>query len=308
MFKKQIILILFFFLTSNYVFSNDDVFISVYVDDKIITNIDIKKESGYLKILNPNLEQLETQKIKDIAKKSLINEIIKKEEIKKFLDLTRDNPLEDQMLGNLYNKLNIEQEAFENILSYNKTYTINEVKEKLKVEIFWNDLIYLRYKNQVKIDKNSLLKKIESISNDKVKEYSLIEIIFEKNKDEELKFIINKIKNSISEIGFNNTANIYSISDSSKFGGKIGWIEETSLSKKITDELDDLKIGEYTNTIQLGNNFLILMIDDMKIKKVEINKEDELQKLIKFETTKQLTQFSKIFFNKSKINYRINEN
>jgi len=50
------------------------------------------------------------------------------------------------------------------------------------------------------------------------------------------------------------------------------------------------------------------MIDDMKIKKVEINKEDELQKLIKFETTKQLTQFSKIFFNKSKINYRINEN
>ena len=152
MFKKQIILILFFFLTSNYVFSNDDVFISVYVDDKIITNIDIKKESGYLKILNPNLEQLETQKIKDIAKKSLINEIIKKEEIKKFLDLTRDNPLEDQMLGNLYNKLNIEQEAFENILSYNKTYTINEVKEKLKVEIFWNDLIYLRYKNQVKID------------------------------------------------------------------------------------------------------------------------------------------------------------
>ena len=308
MFKKQIILILFFFLTSNYVFSNDDVFISVYVDDKIITNIDIKKESGYLKILNPNLEQLETQKIKDIAKKSLINEIIKKEEIKKFLDLTRDNPLEDQMLGNLYNKLNIEQEAFENILSYNKSYTINEVKEKLKVEIFWNDLIYLRYKNQVKIDKNSLLKKIESISNDKVKEYSLIEIIFEKNKDEELKFIINKIKNSISEIGFNNTANIYSISDSSKFGGKIGWIEETSLSKKITDELDDLKIGEYTNTIQLGNNFLILMIDDMKIKKVEINKEDELQKLIKFETTKQLTQFSKIFFNKSKINYRINEN
>jgi peptidyl-prolyl cis-trans isomerase SurA len=308
MFKKQIILILFFFLTSNYVFSNDDVFISVYVDDKIITNIDIKKESGYLKILNPNLEQLETQKIKDIAKKSLINEIIKKEEIKKFLDLTRDNPLEDQMLGNLYNKLNIEQEAFENILSYNKTYTINEVKEKLKVEIFWNDLIYLRYKNQVKIDKNSLLKKIESISNDKVKEYSLLEIIFEKNKDEELKFIINKIKNSISEIGFNNTANIYSISDSSKFGGKIGWIEETSLSKKITDELDDLKIGEYTNTIQLGNNFLILMIDDMKIKKVEINKEDELQKLIKFETTKQLTQFSKIFFNKSKINYRINEN
>ncbi len=307
MFKKKIILILFFFFLNNYVLSDDNVFISVYVDNKILTNIDIKKESEYLKILNPKLEELEEKKIKDIAKKSLINEIIKKEEINKFLDLKRNNPLENEMLANLYNKLNVDQITFENILLNKKSYTINEIKEKLKIEIFWNDLIYLRYKNQVKIDENSLLKKIESIPSNDIKEYSLFEIIFEKNKDEELNMLVNKIKNSISEIGFNNTANIYSISDSSKFGGKIGWIEETSLSKKITDELNNIKIGEYTNIIQIGNNFLILMIDDIKIKKININKEDELKKLINFETTKQLTQFSKIFFNKSKINYKIDE-
>ena len=308
MFKKKIILILLFFLTCTHIFSNDDVYISVYVDDKIITNIDIKKESEYLKILNPSLAQLETRKINEIAKKSLINEIIKKEEIKKFLDFERDNPLENQMLENLYQKLNVEQKSFENILLNNKSYTINEVKEKLKIEIFWNDLIYLKYKNQIKIDKNSLSEKIESLSNNEIKEYSLFEIIFEKNKDEEFNILLGKIKNSISEIGFNNTANIYSIADSSKFGGKIGWIEETSLSEKITSELNDLKIGEYTNTIQLGNNFLILMIDDMRIRKAEINKDDELNKLVKFETNKQLTKFSKIFFNKSKINFKINEN
>ncbi len=308
MLKKKIFLILLFFFSSSYAFSNENVFISVYVDDKIITNIDIKKESEYLKILNPNLEQLEVIKIREIAKKSLINEIIKKEEIIKFLDLKKNNPLENEMLENLYNKLNVDQNSFKNILINNKSYTLDEVKEKLKVEIFWNDLIYLRYKNQIKIDKNSLSNKIASLSNNEVKEYSLLEIIFEKNKDENFDVLISKIKNSISEIGFNNTANIYSISDSSKFGGKIGWIEETSLSKKITDELNNLKIGEYTNIIQIGNNFLILMIDDIKIKKLSINKEDELKKMIKFETTKQLTQFSKIFFNKSKINYRINEN
>ena len=308
MLKKKIFLILFFFLMSTYIYSNDDVYISVYVDDKIITNIDIAKEREYLKILNPNLGQLKAKKINEIAKKSLINEIIKKEEIKKFLDLKRDNPLENDMLENLYQKLNIEQKSFENILLNNKSYTINEVKDKLKIEIFWNDLIYLKYKDQIKIDKNSLSKKIESLSNKEIKEYSLLEIIFEKNKDEELNILVDKIKNSISEIGFNNTANIYSIADSSKFGGKIGWIEETSLSQKITDELNNLKIGEYTNTIQIGNNFLILMIDDIKIRKAEINKENELNKLINFETTKQLTKFSKIFFNKSKINFKINEN
>ena len=308
MIKKKIFLILLFFFSGTYVFSNENVFISVYVDDKIITNIDIKKESEYLKILNPNLEKLEVNKIREIAKKSLINEIIKKEEINKFLDLKKNNPLENEMLDNLYNKLNVDQNSFKNILINNKSYTLNEVKEKLKVEIFWNDLIYLRYKNQIKIDKYSLSNKIASLSNNEVKEYSLLEIIFEKNKDENLDVLIGKIKNSISEIGFNNTANIYSISDSSKFGGKIGWVEETSLSKKITNELDNLKIGEYTNIIQIGNNFLILMVDDIKFKKLSINKEDELKKMIKFETNKQLTQFSKIFFNKSKINYRINDN
>lgn len=308
MIKKKIFLILLFFFSGTYVFSNENVFISVYVDDKIITNIDIKKESEYLKILNPNLEKLEVNKIREIAKKSLINEIIKKEEINKFLDLKKNNPLENEMLDNLYNKLNVDQNSFKNILINNKSYTLNEVKEKLKVEIFWNDLIYLRYKNQIKIDKDSLSNKIASLSNNEVKEYSLLEIIFEKNKDENLDVLIGKIKNSISEIGFNNTANIYSISDSSKFGGKIGWVEETSLSKKITNELDNLKIGEYTNIIQIGNNFLILMVDDIKFKKLSINKEDELKKMIKFETNKQLTQFSKIFFNKSKINYRINDN
>ena len=78
MLKKKIFLILFFFLMSTYIYSNDDVYISVYVDDKIITNIDIAKEREYLKILNPNLGQLKTKKINEIAKKSLINEIIKK--------------------------------------------------------------------------------------------------------------------------------------------------------------------------------------------------------------------------------------
>jgi len=308
MFKKITILILLSFFLNTHIFSNDNVSISVYVDDKIITNIDIAKESEYLKILNPNLKQLEGTKIKEIAQKSLINEIIKKEEIKKIFDLKKDNPLENQMLENLYNKLNIRQKDFEDILFDNKSYTIEEVKEKLKIEIFWNDLIYLRYQNQIKIDKNSLTKKIDELSNNEIKEYLLQEIIFEKKKDEELDLLIKRIKNSISEIGFDNTANIYSISESSKFGGKIGWLEETSLSKKVIEELNNLEIGEYTNIIQLGNNFLILMINDIKIKKIKINKEDELKKLIKFETNEQLTKFSKIFFNKSKINYKIDEN
>ena len=48
------------------------------INDKIITNLDIEKESEYLKIFNPNLNNLEKKKILELAKNSLINEIIKK--------------------------------------------------------------------------------------------------------------------------------------------------------------------------------------------------------------------------------------
>ena len=68
-----------------------------------------------------------------------------------------------------------------------------------------------------------------------------------------------------------------------------------------------IKEGEYTDTIQIGNNYLLLKIDQIKINKIKINKQQELQKLIQFETNKQLNQFSRIYFNKSKINYSINE-
>ena len=50
------------------------------------------------------------------------------------------------------------------------------------------------------------------------------------------------------------------------------------------------------------------MINDIKFTKIKIDKDEEFKRLIEFETNRQLNQFSKIFFNKSKINYIINEN
>ena len=175
------------------------------------------------------------------------------------------------------------------------------------IDILWNDLIYYKFKDQVKVDNNKLLAKIESAALRDKKEYLLSEIIFEKDVDQNLNELINKIKTSINEIGFNNTANIYSITETSKFGGKIGWVDETSLSNIINENLQDKKKNQYTDIIQVGNNFLILMIDDIKFTKITIDKDLELKKLIDFEMNRQLNQFSKIYFNKSKINYIINE-
>ena len=47
------------------------------------------------------------------------------------------------------------------------------------------------------------------------------------------------------------------------------------------------------------------MVNDIRNKKILIDKENELEKLIEYERNKQLNQFSKIYFNKAKINYSI---
>ena len=183
-----------------------------------------------------------------------------------------------------------------------------KLKKKIKVELLWNELIYTKYANQIKIDKNLLIKKIDNLKNEIRKEYLLSEIIFMKPDNENLNDFIKKINTSISDIGFNNTANIYSIAESSKLGGRLGWIDESNLSELIFKELKKINVGDYTNIINIRNNYMILKIEEIRLNEIPINKENELNKMIKFETNKQLNQFSRIYFEKSKINYTINEN
>ena len=307
---KKIILILIFFQSIFFSkISFADVSIIVKIDDEIITNYDVKKESNYLMILNPNLQNIENKKIFELAKTSLIKEIIKKKEIKKFSNLSEKNEFLDQYLENLYSKLNFNNEnEFIEELKKNDNYDLYQIKQKINVELLWNELIFLKFKNQLNIKDDLIRAKIDKLEGKDQKEFFLSEIVFNKKKDVALENLINEIKLSINEIGFNNTANIYSISESAKFGGKVGWVKENSLSKQIYEKLNNLEEGKYTDVIKLGNGFLILKIDQVRINKIEIDKNKEYQKLVQSETNNQLNKFSRIYFDKSKINYTINEN
>ena len=302
------IIILLFNLQFLPVSANSNLTIEVIIDDKIITNYDIIKEGEYLKLLNPNLQNLNDDKIYPIAKNNLINETIKNKEIKKIFDLKKENPIINTIYENLFKKIGFQNEQeFKNILLKKKNYTPLQIKEKLMTEIYWNDLIFLKYKNQISINEDDLKNKINSQKNNLKTEYALSEIIFERKIDTNPEIQINNIKNSIETIGFNNTANVYSISDSSKFGGKVGWIDENSLAITILEKLKNLDVGDVTDVIQLGNSYLLIKIEDKRTIEINIDKETELKKMIKFEQNQQLSRFSIIYFNKAKMNYSINE-
>ena len=299
------LLLLFIFNVNSYA----KIDIKVTINNEIITNIDIKKEAEYLKILNPNLIQLNENKILELSKISLINQIVKKKEILKYVDINiLENKFLNDSLKKLYLRLDYKSENdFKNVLILKNTYSINEIKDKINIELYWNEIIYEKYDKLVKINKQIFINKINNIKNEEQKEYFLSEIVFTKKKDEKLEDQLKQIKLSINDIGFKNTANIYSIAQSSKFGGNLGSVSENSLSKKISEKLSKLKKGEITDAINIGNNYLIIKIDEIKINKIKINKEKELEKLIQAERNKQLNKFSIIYFDKSKINYSISE-
>jgi peptidyl-prolyl cis-trans isomerase SurA len=304
-FKLCVIILLGLFFSFK-AFSN--IRIVTIVDDEIITNYDVLKEINYLKILNSNLNNLDEIKLAKLGEQSLINEIIKRKEINKYINIYDDNFYNASYLDNLINRLNYKDEnEFKIDLARKNSYTIDEIKLKIKIEILWNDLILSNYQNKIRINKAKIANKIDTYKTNNIKNYSLSEIVFQKNKDVSLEELINKIKKSIQEIGFNNTANIYSLSETSKFGGKIGWVDEKSLSEELVDKINKLNIGEYSDVIKIGNIFLILKIEDIKILENKIDRDKEIEKLIEIETKKKLTMYSTIYFNKIKKNYKIDE-
>ena len=306
----KILSVLFFvlFFNATAVVSLEKIFIVYKINNQIITNIDIKNELKYLLALNPQLESVPKKKLEEITKKSIIKDTIKKSEVLKYYLLDQTDPLLLKILNNFYTKLGIKSKDEFEIYLTNFNLTIIDVLKRIEIETVWNQMIYEKYKGQIQINQQELKDIINLKKNSQKKRLlSLVEIVFEKEKGKETKEKINKIQSSIKDIGFENTANIYSISESSKLGGKIGWINQQSLSEKFIKELDGLKIGEHTRPISMGNSYIMLKIKNVKEQIIELNKDIVLKQMITLEENKQLESFSKIYYNKVKINSQIDE-
>ncbi len=306
--KKTIILVLIFFLLNNFSYSKINLKIIMKINNQIVTSYDIEKETSYLLALNPKLKEISKNDLLVLAKKSIIKEMIRKSEIVKYKELNLQNVQIDNVLNNIIQNLNYSnQSEFENYLS-NFNISLNDLKKKIEIENEWKNLVYAKYSESVKIDEDNLISKIEKMSEEKFSlEYNLSEIVFDKKQNITLEEQLSKIFESIKMNGFENTANLYSISDSSKVGGKIGWIKKDSLSLGINRELENLKVNTYTGPIKIGNDYLILKINDIKEVAIEVNKQKELDRMIMIETSNQLAKFSNIFYNKIKLNSAISE-
>ena len=306
MFLKKVLFISFFLL----LFSNVNAIenkILIKVDNKIITSIDIFKETQYLIAINKDIKKLSKNKIFEIAKNSLIKKTIKQNEILKFVkDINLDEKFTDELIKSNSLKL-----GFSSLNDFQKhlmnfDIKIETLRERLTTEVLWNELIVKKYSNQLTIDKERIKKEILS-NGKKIKSYLLSEIVFNLLMGSNIEEKFKKIENEISKNGFDNAALIYSISDSSSSGGKLGWIKETSLNKVIKEKIVNLKKGQHTQPIVISGGFLLLKVEDIKIIDQQLDLQKEVEKRIISEKNQQLNQFSLMYYNKIKKNVNIDE-
>ena len=282
--------------------------IKIKVNNEIITSLDLENECNYLLALNNKLKNLDDLIIKKLAKQSIIRETIKKGELSKYYDLDKETEFLEKVIKEFYTKLNIKDiNGFSDYLNgYN--LKLDNVKNKIKIEMLWNRLIGSRYRDLININKKSLREQIAKNSTKNFSnEYELSEIVFKINSANNLDEEVDIIQKTIDEQGFSIAANIYSIADSSKFGGDIGWIEEKNLSKKIIQGIQELKVGEISTPIKIPNGFLILKVKSKKDKIISVDKDKLLQEAILFEKNRQFNQFSIIYYNKINLNSVISE-
>ena len=273
-----------------------EVYIIAKVNQEIITNIDLDFEKRYLVSLNPNLKKLDQNRIAEYAKNSLINEKIKKIEIEKRFKIIPNETLLSKIIGNIYSGIGISSlSEFENYLSQNDVDIIR-VREKISIEIAWNDLIVNKFKDEIEIDQKFISKELEKFEKEELENLLLSEIIFTINNKKELETKYEEIKESIYEIGFEETARIYSLSDSKKSGGSLGWIYKNQLSKEIREELDKISVGNFTKPIVTSGGFIVLKLNNKKTEKIDVDKDTQLKKMVNFERERQFTRLSTLYY------------
>lgn len=271
------------------------------IEDEIITTQDIKEEIKYLKIIQ-NLSNLNDDELFQISISSQLKEKIKKKEIIKYYDISyedeKNKELSVKLLSQVGKKLGFSSlnDLEKNLNAMN--IDLISMKKKLLIENYWNQLIYDKYINLIKVDENKINNQLQRLinSNTDLLSFELSEIVFLEKNEKEFNNKYEEILRSIENIGFEESALLFSISESASSNGNIGWVNEAQVSEIILNEIKNLKIGEFSKPINTSSGKIILKVNNKKNISKSLNIEKQKENLIQYEKNRLLNQFSILYY------------
>ena len=159
---------------------------------------------------------------------SLLNLKIKKLELEKYkVDIKKIDANNHLSTISSNNIIGLKEKFIRNNLDFNLFLT------EVKTELAWRQFIFNMYNNKVNVDGKDIDFELAKIIENKsiIEEYKIseIELFVEKGvqNDNQINFIIEQIQT----IGFENTAEKFSISASSVNKGDLGWINSDLFKK-----------------------------------------------------------------------------
>ncbi len=232
------------------------------VNDKIITNFDIKnKILSELLLAKLELSQNNIDNAKKQSVNSLINLKIKKSELERYesnipkveLDsyIKAFTKFEVEKLKNLFISNNLDWDLF---------------VDEMKTELLWRRFIFNKYNSKIEINLDSIEDQLnEFIENNKTSnEYRISEIEFLADESVSLNAQVNEILQFIDDNNFETAVIRFSNSQSKINQGDLGWIEERLFSNDVFNFIKDLKKGELSKPLIKGRTITLFKLVDKK--------------------------------------------
>ena len=299
-FTKLIIIsfVLFFFNTKAISIENK---IIAKVENSVLTSHELKNKIRITLVLsNQEINQNNINNIKSNVLSSLLNLKIKKLELDKY-------------------KVNINQIDASKHLSSISSNDIDGLKEKFKrnnldfnlflneirIELAWRQFIFRIYNNKVSVDEKDIDFELSKIIENEsiIEEFKLSEIEVYVENEEPIENQISFILDQVQKIGFEDTAEKFSISSSSVNKGDLGWINGKSFSKKIFKIVENMQPGDISKPIRNPNSVLFLKLMDKKSSQInELDKDKIKIKLINQKKNESFNLYSNSHLSKLKNN------
>ncbi len=275
--------------------------ILIKIENEIISSYELKNKINTLIVLsNKEINQSNIDKIKKIAVNELINLKMKKIELAKYnLEIDRNN------LNSYLNKI-----SSGNIQEFKNKFKINNLDynfylDEIKTQLTWQKLIFSLYKDKVIIEEKEINDDLEKSLklNSTIKEYNLSEMDILLDNNTDLSKKLSEINFQIQNYGFEETAKQFSESYSASEGGRLGWLSEKSLSNKILNRVNKLKINEISDPIISGNSLMLIKLNNVRVKQVQnLNTEDLRKSIIKRRKNELFSLYSNSHLSKIKNN------
>lgn len=270
--KKKIILGFYSFCAISFFASNQYAFgqeytsnaeIAVVVNQDVVTYGDVYKRCKLILLSSGKVDEPITAELKSQVLEALIQEKLQKQLAEKA-EITVSMEEINESLAHLASENNMNLDQMKKFFE-EKGVPVSTLAERIKVNILWMKTVRSVLGSSIQVNQSDVEKEKKRLEDLSQKDQILIgEIVYLSNSKDSVSHTENKIKeahkNLQQGVPFVVVARNFSQVPSSAQGGVIGWLDVNVAP----EQTKNLKVGEFTQPIQIGNRWVIFQCIDRK--------------------------------------------